>query len=358
MMNAAAVPPRQRRPQRRKPPKAGRARRARPAALPPDVSFRDDAASAAAAAAAAANTTGAGGAIPSSIVPKELQIIKTSPLPPTGDVAANYDVHFDSRSGLFHTVLFPPLRPTSRRDVLILDRWTRSTLAARQRGREGLGADVVEDIRAALPVLNAAMVELVRQVAVHCGERGQPVNDAKRTAIMRRLMTSSGVPYSCCAFSSPPPAPLPTRRLLDNVWRRYVSLHDRLLTRMRETVGDYKKANQSLQLENDKNDAALKRIHKLHSDEMQRAIQNTERRWAAKPVTRLQNPFQIERAALHTAIRPRILILALCSAILLTGYGPFTRRSAPTKSSWPRRRPRTNSCARGSRASRCTATRP
>lgn len=85
------------------------------------------------------------------------------------DVGGGGNSTFNSETGSWEKPIFPVLKPTSRKDVELLEQWLTAELARRAEGAQ----DTKSVMQATLPALNTAMSEIIRQVMVQCAERGK-----------------------------------------------------------------------------------------------------------------------------------------------------------------------------------------
>jgi len=90
--------------------------------------------------------------------------------PPTGDAAKLAGWKYNTRKRMWTRREFPSLKPTSRREVVLLREWLDTML-------ENLDIDastsVMDIVQQAQAVHSACFHELVRQVTVQCAERGE-----------------------------------------------------------------------------------------------------------------------------------------------------------------------------------------
>jgi hypothetical protein len=135
--------------------------------------------------------------LPSSTLPPEARVYAHSPIPTRADaqLAPGAGGALPQVGGEWRTTVFPSLRPSGREEVAQVERWLEEALAMRalatrppragptDRPREraapppppSLAAELADAdrISALFAVLNQAMHELARQVAVACQERGR-----------------------------------------------------------------------------------------------------------------------------------------------------------------------------------------
>eukprot|EP00753_Platysulcus_tardus_P020701 PLAT8346.1.p1 GENE.PLAT8346.1~~PLAT8346.1.p1 ORF type:complete len:966 (+),score=525.09 PLAT8346.1:64-2898(+) len=181
--------------------------------------------------------------VPPSTVPAFLRIIERSPLPPKQ--AGAYETWYDEREAMWHTVVFPALKPASRQDVALLERWLGEQMGkiTEQFGERITSDNMADVVQAAVPVLSMSLNELVRQVALHCSERGQ---------------------------------------LLDKTWKSFTQLFDAVLVEMKDTMDQYQTKMMDLMRENAQYRAELDKVHARHDEELAKVASDTERRWAGR----------------------------------------------------------------------------
>eukprot|EP01029_Cantina_marsupialis_P019954 TRINITY_DN4649_c0_g3_i1.p1 TRINITY_DN4649_c0_g3~~TRINITY_DN4649_c0_g3_i1.p1 ORF type:complete len:1489 (+),score=463.05 TRINITY_DN4649_c0_g3_i1:83-4549(+) len=125
--------------------------------------------------------------IPSSIISPRHHILRTEPCLPTGE--KGFDANewkYDDNIKEWVRTEFPSLKPSGRREVVLLEKWLQEML-------NGINVDSlppVEVVENAQLIYSSCFHELMRQVSVHCVERGS---------------------------------------LLDKIWKTYVGLFERLL---------------------------------------------------------------------------------------------------------------------------------
>ena len=142
-------------------------------------------------------------ALPPSAIPEEFHLTLTSrntpvgaaSLLPAGSPAPHHPEHYrvahDPVADVWRTTVFPPLVPSGRGDVLVLDRWLRLMVErhlgstggnagageAWRSGAAGTPPDAGRDpagwLSALVNIYAMAMGEIARQVSVECAERGQ-----------------------------------------------------------------------------------------------------------------------------------------------------------------------------------------
>eukprot|EP00921_Rhytidocystis_pertsovi_P012698 GHVQ01020631.1.p1 GENE.GHVQ01020631.1~~GHVQ01020631.1.p1 ORF type:complete len:392 (-),score=63.58 GHVQ01020631.1:738-1913(-) len=171
--------------------------------------------------------------LPTSLIPEQDHINQKTFFPEVGSTYKETD-------GMWHSVMFPSNRPSSRLDAVMLDKWISQALErhARQLGTKEDLATAVEEL---VPVLSIGLHELVRQVSHHCVERGL---------------------------------------VLEKVWRTYVELFDRIL----------KETKTSLTVNRDKTNHAehelstcrdtLDDLRKKHPQQMQMLITTFQSKFA------------------------------------------------------------------------------
>eukprot|EP00002_Diphylleia_rotans_P032820 TRINITY_DN6924_c0_g1_i1.p1 TRINITY_DN6924_c0_g1~~TRINITY_DN6924_c0_g1_i1.p1 ORF type:complete len:1556 (+),score=266.96 TRINITY_DN6924_c0_g1_i1:59-4726(+) len=99
-------------------------------------------------------------------IPKPFQIYEKSPLPPT-DPNLNYE--YEAVAKLWKITIFPSNAPTTRQDVLMLEKWMDAMLE-----RVIIKSDDITVVARETHLLyTICLHEIVRQVSIHCIERGQ-----------------------------------------------------------------------------------------------------------------------------------------------------------------------------------------
>ena len=131
---------------------------------------------------------------PPSQVPEHLRVVERVPHPPEEAERRKYAVSYNHHDGLWEKQLFPARAPAGRQDVRLLSEWITSQLAeatatlggggvAAGGGAEGGGGgpgsaetstdtNLAATVKRVVPLLNTSMNEIVRQVTLHCVERG------------------------------------------------------------------------------------------------------------------------------------------------------------------------------------------
>ena len=201
--------------------------------------------------------------IPPSLVPPNLHITEESLTRPT-DIDPSQTT-WDGVSGSWHTVLFPVAKPSSRKDVKILQTWMENALAEQEQFYEAAMATATSEngggetnasshkdtpakkllilANGTIPILTMTINEIVRQVSTHCVEQGE---------------------------------------LLDKVWRSFLELFDRILLETKTTVKRYQKKMQSLQDDNKLFIEKLQRERERHQEALGHERQSTELRMNMK----------------------------------------------------------------------------
>eukprot|EP00002_Diphylleia_rotans_P034633 TRINITY_DN7469_c0_g1_i1.p1 TRINITY_DN7469_c0_g1~~TRINITY_DN7469_c0_g1_i1.p1 ORF type:complete len:1543 (+),score=349.36 TRINITY_DN7469_c0_g1_i1:110-4738(+) len=99
-------------------------------------------------------------------IPKPFQVFEASPLAPTDP---NLHAEYEAIEKLWKVRLFPAANPTSRQDVVMLERWM-DCMVERVITK---GADINLVARETHLLYTICLNEIVRQVSVQCVERGQ-----------------------------------------------------------------------------------------------------------------------------------------------------------------------------------------
>lgn len=108
-------------------------------------------------------------AAPASIIPTPFHKFARSPVVPmASELVAKEEWSFNGQSREFVRTEFPSMAPSGRREVFLLERWLHDTLESEIQ-RDMSAREVIET---AQTVYSATFHELVRQVSVHCAERG------------------------------------------------------------------------------------------------------------------------------------------------------------------------------------------
>jgi len=114
--------------------------------------------------------------VPASVIPDAFRIIMESPLPTRephfytifGDGEDNWQ--YNERTRQFEAMLFPSKVPAGRRDVLLLHAWINDMIGRLKQSSTALQEE--EMLRDAQLLFSVAFHEIIRQVSVHCLERG------------------------------------------------------------------------------------------------------------------------------------------------------------------------------------------
>eukprot|EP00002_Diphylleia_rotans_P012333 TRINITY_DN2412_c0_g2_i1.p1 TRINITY_DN2412_c0_g2~~TRINITY_DN2412_c0_g2_i1.p1 ORF type:complete len:882 (-),score=178.89 TRINITY_DN2412_c0_g2_i1:204-2849(-) len=104
--------------------------------------------------------------IPPSLIPPEHHVIDKAKFPPSD---TDYKYEYDEKERVWKATVFPGLRPSSRREVVLLDKWLNDQLTQSMSRNK----DPIEIVREAQFLYSASFNEIVRQVSVHCQERGK-----------------------------------------------------------------------------------------------------------------------------------------------------------------------------------------
>eukprot|EP00771_Trimastix_marina_P003993 gnl/Trimastix_PCT/718.p1 GENE.gnl/Trimastix_PCT/718~~gnl/Trimastix_PCT/718.p1 ORF type:complete len:534 (+),score=163.38 gnl/Trimastix_PCT/718:51-1652(+) len=174
-----------------------------------------------------------------SIIPRAYHIVEKSPLIPKND--GRYTTEFHEDDHMWHTTIFPAQVPSSRQDVVLLEKWLDDIsrdLESRAESTEPLV--LLADTQ---KVFGMCFHEIVRQVSVHCTERG---------------------------------------RLMVKLWRKYVGLFKRMFTMSKESS---RQSIERLKLQYDEevrkvqeeNGDKIKKLHMLYSDEMKALLDSKEK---------------------------------------------------------------------------------
>jgi hypothetical protein len=164
--------------------------------------------------------------VKASSIPPSLQVVRESAVRPPrlGASAEGGNEHWDEVSKTWKTLIFPVAKPVGRNDVHLLDEWLKSTLLSQEKAYKQhvqAAIDSAEPLSNArkvmilvnqtIPVLTAAMNEVIRQVSVQCVERGQ---------------------------------------ILDNVWSSFMEIFDKVLGETTSTMSVYQQKMDQLQADN------------------------------------------------------------------------------------------------------------
>lgn len=157
---------------------------------------------------------------------------------------------YSDEDGMWHTLVFPSDKPSSRMDAVHLDAWITRSLAPRQ--KEDGQTEASRSVEELVNILSVALHEVSRQVTHHCVERGQA---------------------------------------LERIWKTYVELFDRVMRQMREllTAQKGKTAEKQRQLALVREET--KEIRQRHPQDMHEVI------------CKLEDRFSEEQAELETEIK-------------------------------------------------------
>ena len=116
-------------------------------------------------------------AVPASVIPDAFKIVMESPFPTRepgfysvfGD-ADEDNWAYNAATRHFEAVLFPSKVPAGRRDVLLLHAWVNDMISRLKRTSSALREE--EMLKDAQLLFSVAFHEIIRQVSVHCLERG------------------------------------------------------------------------------------------------------------------------------------------------------------------------------------------
>lgn len=126
---------------------------------------------------------------PPSQVPEHLRVVERVPHPPDEAERRKYAVSYNHHDGLWEKQLFPARVPAGRQDVRLLSEWITCQLAEATATLGGGGGtagggggpgsaetstdtNLAATVKRVVPLLNTSMNEIVRQVTLHCAERG------------------------------------------------------------------------------------------------------------------------------------------------------------------------------------------
>uniref|UniRef100_A0A0G4IBC1 Uncharacterized protein n=1 Tax=Chromera velia CCMP2878 TaxID=1169474 RepID=A0A0G4IBC1_9ALVE len=170
-----------------------------------------------------------------STIPKEDHVVEKSFMPVK-------DAKFNPSDGLWHSLIFPSNKPSSRLDAILLDRWITQALE-RYASRLGTKADLSQAVEDLVPLLSMGLHELVRQVAHHCVERGV---------------------------------------VLEKIWRTYVELFDRVLKELKAALFHHKARTRKAQEELETVTNELEEARTKHPQQMQRLISTLENKFSQR----------------------------------------------------------------------------
>ena len=113
------------------------------------------------------------GTVPASMIPDAFRIVLESPLPMREpnfySLFSDDDWSYNASTRQFEAVLFPSKVPAGRRDVLLLHTWVNDMIS---RLKQTSRASEEETLKDAQLLFSVAFHEIIRQVSVHCLERG------------------------------------------------------------------------------------------------------------------------------------------------------------------------------------------
>eukprot|EP00388_Colpodella_angusta_P006879 GDKJ01019928.1.p1 GENE.GDKJ01019928.1~~GDKJ01019928.1.p1 ORF type:complete len:359 (-),score=59.47 GDKJ01019928.1:61-1137(-) len=149
---------------------------------------------------------------------------------------------YNPKDGMWHTLIFPSNKPSSRMDAVLLDRWITHALE-QYTVRLGTKADLSMAVEELVPILSKGLNELVRQVSHHCVERGV---------------------------------------VLEKVWRTYVELFDRVLKELKAELNQNHERTARTQEELERVSHELEETRQKHPQQMQRLITTLENKFAQR----------------------------------------------------------------------------
>eukprot|EP01112_Ceratiomyxa_fruticulosa_P015466 TRINITY_DN4547_c0_g1_i1.p1 TRINITY_DN4547_c0_g1~~TRINITY_DN4547_c0_g1_i1.p1 ORF type:complete len:838 (+),score=208.06 TRINITY_DN4547_c0_g1_i1:368-2881(+) len=204
--------------------------------------------------------------VPQTKIPTQYHVVEVSATAPS---TPSQQTFFSEKDKMWHTTVFPSLKPTSRQEVLLLDKWLNDMLAENVAKVQ----DPVEAVKEAQQLYSMCFHEIIRQVYVHCAERGQ---------------------------------------LMEKVWYRYLQLFEHILrlreaerSRYQRRLEEQKQVYQQLYREKDGQFnkvylslAAEKEQETMTKDKLERAVlllHNAQKR-RAKREMRLKHALQKLRA--------------------------------------------------------------
>jgi flagellar biosynthesis chaperone FliJ len=164
---------------------------------------------------------------------------------------------------MYHTVVFPPLKPASRKDVVVLGEWLENQMGgilareislknAGKRAKDAPGElqrvenDQAECLNDKLQIFTLCLNEIVRQVTLHCAERGD---------------------------------------LLGKVWGNFTAVFDHLLQDMQTTITEHDHTIEELENELQHTSHRLQAVEKGQAIRVDEALKTSNRRWGMKMAT-------------------------------------------------------------------------
>jgi hypothetical protein len=164
---------------------------------------------------------------------------------------------------MYHTVLFPPLKPASRKDVVILGEWLETQMASilarevslknagKRAKNDSDGLQRVENEQAEclndkLQIFSLCLNEIVRQVSLHCAERGE---------------------------------------LLRKIWGSFTAVFDHLLQDMQSTITEHEETILELEDSLEHTSSRLKKVEQEQALLIDEALKTSNRRWGMKLTT-------------------------------------------------------------------------
>eukprot|EP00742_Colponemidia_sp_Colp-10_P001595 GILJ01001714.1.p1 GENE.GILJ01001714.1~~GILJ01001714.1.p1 ORF type:complete len:479 (-),score=60.50 GILJ01001714.1:180-1616(-) len=226
--------------------------------------------------------------LPPSRVPIEESIIERTFFPPK---PGEHQSSFIDSEGLFHTVVFPASKPSSRRDAILLDHWM-TTVLEEQSYKIQNASDLSTVVDEIVPVLSTGVNEVVRQVTLQCTERGM---------------------------------------LLDKMWRTYVQLFQRVLSDYKRKMHNQEERVQALLREKANHHAEMADLRKKHAEQMHKLIQTVENKYVQKQ-TECETLLASRTEELHV-LRQRLKDLSQDTKTFLPNLAHY--RSASIKKKLP-----------------------
>ena len=117
------------------------------------------------------------GSVPASVIPDAFRIMMESPLPMREPhfyslFGEEENWQYNERTRHFEAVLFPSKVPAGRRDVLLLHAWVNDMIGRLKQTAASASLKEEDMLKDAQLLFSVAFHEIIRQVSVHCLERG------------------------------------------------------------------------------------------------------------------------------------------------------------------------------------------
>ena len=174
-------------------------------------------------------------------------------------------LHSRTQFSLYRTVVFPARRPAGRQDVINTERWITEMMESRALKAKAPS----EAARELLPILEMAMQELIRQVSLHCAERGS---------------------------------------LLERIWQSHSELFDHILLQIKTVTEKYHEKITKMQSDNQSFRNLIDEIRAKNKEKLNTISSRWQRRFHAsterydKEILQLKAELEEARAQAHRAV--------------------------------------------------------